>query len=1060
MGRPNSNFLKTFDLKSLRPPVFFQSVQDCQEASKNHPNSHIMRRAWDQMGLSGIYCIENKPTIYFKEVDEIDPDEARKLQSQLWNQGFATLLIISSETEVQIFTGLVPPIRASHENDQNQILVEVLDKTTKVFEIQQLVQRVETGQFYREHKEYFDPAKAVDQYLLRNLSELRDQIKASDKKLDYSTIHAFLGRIIFTCYLVDRKIINSKHFSKAGARNSVGSLKELFNSYESEKARKILSKLFKSLQADFNGSMFDEKIDDKKILPGHIEILRRFFNLENLQSGQLSFDFWSYDFSIIPIETISAIYEEFLAVEEKEVNENGEKKNEKEKLGAYYTPKLLAELTVDIAVEGWSSLLDKKVLDPSCGSGIFLVIIFNRMAEEWRFRNPNKRNITKAKELIKLIQTNLCGVDVKETACRITCFSLYLAFLDQLSPRDIDELKEKHEKVLPNLLALEKKNYKNIKLPVIFQGNFFDPNLPIADDFDLVIGNPPWVGRKRKPEKKAKQWYQSSSNPWLKFAPKNKKDRESIFIPQNQIAHLFAWKVPLHLKTNGRGCKVLPSKLFLNKTDKFQKLWFSEVSVDKVIQVSDLRFILFKNAICPAVITRFSPEKPKDDNFRFDYQIPKVSRIDPRNGVLTLFPENCKKIKLSDIIQHTLKAEASILWKKWFWGTPRDVRLIDRLLEMPGLNEFIGGPKEGKRWIKGQGFIPYKSGKSKTPWWNADHPFINAKSKSINFFLLKEDCEEVKDKFPALYRLPNEKVFKGPLILTNQGFSKFAFCDFDVLFQDSLQSICGPREDEDFLLFLTAVLNSKLATYFLFHTAANWGTERDKVHLFELLRLPFQLPEDTYDPKRSASIIKETSKKIKEVKRQIEKNAFGRDDKIKSLKQITEQLVYDYYDISELERILIEDTINIYEPSSTPSTITTQIPTLIPSTQNIRRDYEGCLRKVINDWAKRSGRKVSGSSTICPKSGLAILSLKNFTNTSPYKEKESSEVLRERLIALKKYLPKKTGQISYFRGLKIFDKEDIHIIKPLDQRHWTKTAALNDADEIATSILQAGRKTN
>ncbi len=952
----------------------------------------------------------------------------------------------------------MPPVRSYDKNSQSQILIDTLEKTTKVLEIQQLVQSVETGQYYREHKDYFKPSNTVDHYLLENLSELRDKIKQSGSDLDYPTIHAFLGRIIFTCYLVDRGIISSAHFSKAGARNVV-SLKELFNSYDPPKAKTILYKLFKILQKIFNGSLFDEDIaeEESKILPEHIETLQRFLNMENLHKGQRSFEFEIYDFSIIPIETISAIYEEFLAAEDIEWQR---------KLGAYYTPKLLAELTVDIAVEGWDSLLDKKVLDPSCGSGIFLVILFNRMAEEWRLKNPNKRNITKARELVKIIQNNLCGVDVKETACRVTCFSLYLAFLDQLSPRDIDDLKEKYDKILPNLLALEKKNYKvkDKGRPVIIEGNFFDPKIPIATDFDLVIGNPPWIGRGQNSDKKAEDWCQSDSNPWLEKVSANKKDRELTFMPQDQIAHVFAWKAPLHLNSKGRGCKVLPSKLFLNRTDKrtdkFQNLWFREVSVDTVIQLSDMRFILFKNAICPAVITRFSSGRPKIENAQIDYQIPKVSRIDPRNGVVTLFPGDCKKIKLKDIFKYSRKGETSVLWKKLFWGTPRDVRLLDRLLCLPKLNEFVGEAREGKRWIKGQGFIPDSRSTSKSPkspWWGPGHLFADARSKAINYVLLKKDCDEIKDRFRALHRIRDPRIFKGPLILINQGFSKFAFCEFDILFRDSLQSICGPKKDEDLLLFLNAVFNSKLATFYLFHTAANWGTERDKVHLFELLRLPFPFPEETSNPQKSALIIEKVANQIKRVGSRIEETILGKKEEVDALKRYVEPLIYDYYEISEWDQFLIEDTFQIFEPSSTPSTLTSNIPTVKPSTRGIRSNYVDCLCAVINNWAKRSDRRVSGAITYSSKSGLGILTLKNSTTSFPYKEKESPEHLQVALSRLKNFLPKKVGRISYFRGLKIFDQEEIHIIKPLEHRHWTKTAALNDADEIAAEILKTGR---
>jgi hypothetical protein len=69
------------------------------------------------------------------------------------------------------------------------------------------------------------------------------------------------------------------------------------------------------------------------------------------------------------------------------------------------------------------------------------------------------------------------------------------------------------------------------------------------------------------------------------------------------------------------------------------------------------------------------------------------------------------------------------------------------------------------------------------------------------------------------------------MVLLNQGFTKAAFIDYPVRFQASLQSFVGSQEDSSCLRLLTLCLKSKLFRYFAFHTSANLGTERDKVHL-------------------------------------------------------------------------------------------------------------------------------------------------------------------------------------------------------------------------------------
>ena len=80
-----------------------------------------------------------------------------------------------------------------------------------------------------------------------------------------------------------------------------------------------------------------------------------------MSSGQRAL-FDIYDFSIIPVEFISNVYEDFIG------------KEQQAEKGAYYTPKFLVDYILKETVE---KHLEKnptcKVLDPACGSGIFLV---------------------------------------------------------------------------------------------------------------------------------------------------------------------------------------------------------------------------------------------------------------------------------------------------------------------------------------------------------------------------------------------------------------------------------------------------------------------------------------------------------------------------------------------------------------------------------------------------------------------------------------------------------------------------------------------------------------
>lgn len=90
---------------------------------------------------------------------------------------------------------------------------------------------------------------------------------------------------------------------------------------------------------------------------------------EEMKTGQLCL-FPFYDFNIIPIELISNIYEILL----------GKEKQDRDK--AFYTPEYLVDYIVNRTVG--RCLFNEnecKVLDPSCGSGIFWL---NRFKRYWR----------------------------------------------------------------------------------------------------------------------------------------------------------------------------------------------------------------------------------------------------------------------------------------------------------------------------------------------------------------------------------------------------------------------------------------------------------------------------------------------------------------------------------------------------------------------------------------------------------------------------------------------------------------------------------------------------
>ena len=1095
----------TFGLKSIPEKEYFRSIEEVDHHAVDG-QAHYMRKAFQSMELDGIFCIDGKPTVYLKNFSSsLNRSQINELHKKFWNQSIGTILILQDPHRLYIFSGMVRPDTDNNQPiEDHEAFIQRLDRIADTLEHHQLLERISSGEYYRFYSDKFNPKGTVDHYLIHQLKDLSDQLAHKNTIEVRRKINSFVGRLVFTCYLIDRKIIFLNDYPVL-SQQKIGSLPALFELNSISDIRQCLNALFTSLKNDFNGSMFEEDFEAElsMLTENDIIFLKQFFKGQKIGSSQMVLGFWAYDFSVIPVETISAIYEALLGVEDPD---------DKKSKGAFYTPRYLAEMVVDEAVLGLPTLLDKTFLDPSCGSGIFLVTVFNRMADECHKRNKMPDEASKIRELTKLVKENLCGIDVNPTACRITCFSLYIAFMDQFEPRYLHRLQNKNGKLLPKLLAYEDQHWQNIENPSIFQGNFFQQDLPVLNNFDVIIGNPPWPGRKSKPDEVLLQWLEDEQHNPLLLDPelsKQKTYRKSVFFPSNQVAHAFMWKVRLHLGKSGNCCMLLPSEVLLNQTDIFQKEWFKRNSVDKIIHLADYRRLLFEHAIRPCFIASFNSEKPDIDSHEIEYIVPKYLGQDPVAGKIPVSPDDCVPIRLKDVIRAAEAGSASVLWKSRYSGSPRDWKLIHYLQSLPALKSQLAGPSESnKLWKAGKGFKPwYQAGYDLAPDTYGDpkpipgnlgDPFIEAKNQKAKFVALSTDCITLKKKLETtrykdrnlpdserhgslkgFCRSPEQCIFTPPLVLINKGFNRVLFSDFFVFYQDSVTGISGPEKDKDLLLFLAVYAQSRLAEYFQYHTSGSWGIERTEVRLHELLTLPFPRPEDMgINKEKAQAVIKEIASMVRAFKDELEKlyheyenheqgfklhgYSFDEVRQIKSdeLSKKLEPYVYEYFGLTKEEIALIEDTCDIYEKSATPESYNKTIKTLEKTTENNRLIYSDWLCNTLNTWILEAWRPDPAPFFFCAEStrfktlGQVLITL--YKTKSKKTGVEINPQNQEMIKALKRISGasvREKGSLTYLRGIVFADNDKLYLLKPDMLGKWTRTAALNDAQELFDLII-------
>jgi hypothetical protein len=297
-------------------------------------------------------------------------------------------------------------------------------------------------------------------------------------------------------------------------------------------------------------------------------------------------------------------------------------------------------------------------------------------------------------------------------------------------------------------------------------------------------------------------------------------------------------------------------------------------------------------------------------------------------------------------------------------------------------------------------------------------------------------------------------VFTAPHVLVAKGFTRTAFADFDVSFRHALRGISGPKEDRDLLIFLAAYLRSALARYFLFQTSSNWGVSRQEVHVEELLRLPFPLPDVMPTPRRAWEIVKDVGQIVTAAAKEASGVLADRQDIMHVASGSIEILIHEYLDILPLEKTLVDDTVRIIIPSVRPSRANPIIPTIKPSTQKDQDLYVRRLCDTLNGWAKTGPVTVqgraAGSSTLGI--GVAILKRNRPGEVSSGPPNDLGDLLTA-LEHLRGITSQKLNTLELIRGAKVFDRDRLYLVKPIGQRFWTETAALNDADEIAATIL-------
>ena len=1008
-------------LENRGAPEFYETATMVADV----PHALAIRTALDELGLSGIFCIQGVPTIAILNMDVYDAGRVVDLHGALWNQGLASLLLVTVGDVLRVYSLARKPQKEWGQQFDQRCLIETLSATAHALKIRNFVYSAESGRLWKEHADYFRPKERIDQVLLDNLTQSH---KLLNKSLPSDAAQALLIQAMFIAYLEDRKIITPDYVMAATNKAA-----DSFSALLAKRDVRLLKRLFATLRDDFNGDLFvapcsfDPQAKAPTVQASHLDVIASFREGREEMARQGQYRFWGYDFRYIPIELISAVYDRFL----------GEKEEDRKAQGAYYTPMYLADTVVS---QLWDMLTPEvrdrgQFLDPACGSGVFLVRSFQRLCEHWRVKHRSKK--IRWPSLLAILR-RIHGWDMNGGAVRVAVFSLYVALLEEVDPPDLQAL-IKNKKVLPELWG-----------GTLVERDFFDTPEEDGPSFDVIVGNPPWTSR-RRPDRSSVRWCKKNNLP----------------MPDREDAWAFVWKALRHLRADGLVVFLLPAMGFLhNIADTSlaaRKHLIRTSRILRIINFADLRFQLFDSAIRPSALFLFAPGQRTNMDYRFEYWVPKAD--------LNLQIKRTITLSSADrVVMNSATAESDVLaFKHRLWMREPDAKLFAYLSRLPKISELVKEYKDFSRrrlsaagqWVVGVGYKPYHEPDEGRP--AIDHlesKFVGTlPDLPIEFFTSISQVATNLRPAPSklVHRKGFEEAFTGARILVPRTISlgrlRASYTEVDLTFQDIILGITVPDGEKERGKLLVALLNSKIAAWYSFHGTASFGSERPEVKQSGIIQLPFPAIDDLPEPERAqraaANLVALIDREIARVKA-----PFAMDSGEDTLLSEIDRWAYEYFCLSQDEIILIEDMIDCIIPAVQPHQGSFPELWKVP-TEAERRQYAVSLIDSVADWLQPGTQLYAKLEAGNADLGVLRLSINGDVQPTAYAE-ESNILVSDALSKIMQHIHQPiAGNFQLMPDLRLFIDKDLYLVKPMQRRFWLRSTALADADAIAGDLQQA-----
>lgn len=720
-------------------------------------------------------------------------NERHRIHVSMWNGGQTPAYIIVEKASVSIYDSRKRP-----SDNSEATIKEVLSLTADVFSSFNS-EKFANGLFWEEYGESnfaFDQSATKD--LICGLKKVYIDFQTKSG-LDKHIALRLLVQSLLIKYLEERdEKSKSGYFATTYFKRHF----QCNNFCDTIRSGKLLA-LLDQLATDFNGKIFEWNIDTEQNARTAIQTteVRELANYLDANIKNNQYVLWRlYSFSHLPVEIISSVYEELLT-------------NSKD---IVYTPEMIVSTLVDECMPLNIPQREFKLIDVSCGSGIFLVKAYKRLVQWWRYEQWKTTGELKKPSLAvlkELLVKNIFGIDIELDAIRLSIFSLALAMLDEV---DLDP---------PTWGKLK---FPNLEGNIVNQDFFYRIATPNCDsDFDLVIGNPPF----NLPPVNGKE---PKRKPYFNNLKKTIGYESQINIPDENPAFHFLVQALKLLKPDGLLCMIQPSGPLLYQNEiEFKNHIFGQYNLIQVIDFTKLADKIWgrKNIATAAVFVQNS----RPDNKSILHLV--AGRTFPNKNRLYL---EFDKYDFHIIDKHSA-VNYSHSWKSSLLGGGRITALINRLTNIPTLGMYID-QREKTGWHKGEGFI---SGKKHELAYIYEQNFLPTQNltKSTLKITSKDTCKcDVK----KTHRKTNIKLFQPPHLLIRKIISKngliYGYSPDYLTFKSDIFAIHTPEADKEQLIYIADFIgtNSSLLSFYILATSSRVGILKEtSLYGEDILNLPY-----------------------------------------------------------------------------------------------------------------------------------------------------------------------------------------------------------------------------